>query len=169
MRENQPKHRQLNRERRKLARKKASRKELPVILIVCEGRETEPNYIEGLCNKYRINLANVQIVRGGGATDAKSLVERAKERFTSDRDFDRVFVVFDDDGQPMEQAEALAAKRLASAVGKSLTIELVASKPCFEFWLLLHFEYTTRPFANAAEAHTQGCIQLHGSHGGCAA
>ncbi len=151
MRDNHPKHRQLSRERAKLARKKASRAGMPAMLIVCEGRETEPNYIEGLCGKHRINLANVTIVRGDDSTDVLSLVKRAKMLFERDRDFDRVFVVFDDDGQPLEKAQELAAKRLKTHSGKSIGIELIASKPSFELWLLLHFEYTTRPFANAAE------------------
>lgn len=151
MRDNQPKYRQLSRERAKLARKKASRAGMPAMLIVCEGRETEPNYIEGLCGEYRINLANVTIVRGDDGTDVLSLVKRAKMLFERDRDFDRVFVVFDDDGRSLEKAQELAAKRLKTHSGKSISIELIASKPCFELWLLLHFEYTTRPFANAAE------------------
>lgn len=151
MRDNQPKHRQLSRERVKLARKKASRAGMPAILIVCEGRETEPNYIEGLCGEHRINLANVTIIRGNDSTDVLSLVKRAKMLFERDRDFDRVFVVFDDDGQALAKAQELAAKRLKTLSGKSICIELITSKPSFELWLLLHFEYTTRPFANAAE------------------
>jgi hypothetical protein len=34
--------------------------------------------------------------------------------------------------------------------GQMLTVQLISSRPCFEFWLLLHFEYFARPFLNAA-------------------
>lgn len=149
MRDNQPKHRQLNRERTKLARHKASRQGLPVFLIVCEGKETEPNYIQGLCEENRINLASVHIVRGRGDTDAVSLVKRAQMLFGKDKDFDRVFVVLDDDGYQLDPAQKLAAKRLKTASGKIINVELIASNPCFEFWLLLHFEFTSRPFVSA--------------------
>jgi hypothetical protein len=53
MRDNQPKIRQMRKERRRLARQKASRAGMPSILIVCEGRETEPNYIAGFCDAKR--------------------------------------------------------------------------------------------------------------------
>ena len=57
MRDNQPKHRQMRKEQRRLARQKASREGLPAILVVCEGRETEPNYVDGLRAHLRINAA----------------------------------------------------------------------------------------------------------------
>ena len=77
MRDNHPRRRQVRRVERKLARAKASRQGLPVILIVSEGTETEPNYLRGLCEGRRINSANVRVESGGGATDALSLVKKA--------------------------------------------------------------------------------------------
>ena len=38
---------------------------------------------------------------------------------------------------------------MRNAGGQVLTVRLVASSPCFEFWLLLHFEYLARPFPAA--------------------
>jgi hypothetical protein len=86
VRENQPKHRQIRRVSRQLARKKATRAGLPAILIVCEGKETEPNYVYGLCDAHGINRANVTIVAGDGETDAVHLVQKARRRFEIDRD-----------------------------------------------------------------------------------
>lgn len=151
MRDNQPKHRQMRREQRRLDRRKASRRGLPSLLIVCEGRETEANYIAGLCEHLNVNLAAVRIVRGDTATDPASLVRRAQRIFDVDRDFDRVFVVCDDDGRDFLRARQLARKRLKKLDGMFLTTELIVSRPCFEFWLLLHFEYSTRSFASASE------------------
>jgi hypothetical protein len=34
--------------------------------------------------------------------------------------------------------------------GQVLTVEMIVSRPCFEFWLLLHFEYSVRSFPTAA-------------------
>jgi hypothetical protein len=149
MRDNHPRKRQAKKIERKLERAKSSRKGLPFLLIVCEGAETEPNYVRGLCETRRINLAGIDIRPGGGATDARSLVKKAIELFKTN-DYDRVFVVMDDEGQPLEEAKQLAGKRLKTAGGESIQVELITSRPSFEFWLLLHFEYSSRPYATAA-------------------
>jgi len=150
-RENHPKQRQFRREGRRLRRKKASRAGLPAILIVCEGRETEPNYLRGFCDARGVNRANVTIVGGDGETDASRLVRKAQKRFAIDRDFDAVFVVCDCVSEELATAIAIAAAPMKNAAGKSITIRLIVSRPCFEFWLLLHFEYISRPFSAAGE------------------
>ena len=81
MRDDQPKHRQMRQEQRRVARRKASRAGLPSVLIVCEGRETEPNYIDGLRDHLRINAAAVHIEPGGSVTDPIGLVRNAHKRF----------------------------------------------------------------------------------------
>jgi hypothetical protein len=151
MRENHPKRRQLRREGRRLARQKASRAGLAAILIVCEGQETEPNYLNGLCDARGINRANVKIIPGDGDTDALRLVLKARRRFEVDRDFDAVFVVCDCAGEDLSEAIALAAKPMRSASGLAVPVTLIICRPCFEIWLLLHFEYCARPFPTAAD------------------
>ncbi|HMD74268.1 MAG TPA: RloB family protein [Steroidobacteraceae bacterium] len=150
MRDNQPKHRQSLRQGRHLARKKATRAGLPAILIVCEGKQTEPNYIHGFCVMHGINRANVVLIPGDGETSAIQLVRKARQRFQIDRDFDAVFVVCDCDGEDPIEARRQAAKPMKNASGQILAVQLIASSPCFEFWLLLHFEYLARPFPTAA-------------------
>ena len=152
MRENQPKHRQLRRISRRLARKKASRAGLPAIFVVCEGRETEPNYVLGSCDALGINRANVIVVAGDGETDAVRLVQKAQRRFEVDRDFDAVFVLCDCAGEDLAPARELAAKQLKHVMGHRLAVELIVSRPCFEFWLLLHFEYSAQPLLSADAA-----------------
>ena len=149
MRDNQPKHRQSLRQGQRLARKKATRAGLPAILIVCEGKQTEPNYIHGFCEMHGINRANVVLISGDGETSARQLVRKARQRFQTDRDFDAVFVVCDCDGDDLIEARRQAAKPIKNVSGQTLTIQLIASSPCFEFWLLLHFEYLARPFPTA--------------------
>ena len=144
MRDNQPKHRQQHRAEQKLARRKGNRKGLPAILIVCEGRETEPNYIEGLCEHLGVNMAAVTIVRGDNATRPPDLVRRAQKLFTSDGGYDRVYVVCDGDAGGLTEARTLAQKPLRNRARDSTTVEVIANDPCFEFWLLLHFEYSSR-------------------------
>ncbi len=159
MRSNQPKHRQVRKEQRRLARAKASRAGLPSILIICEGRETEKNYIDGLRDYLRVNAAAVRIDAGDSVTDPLGLVRKAQQRYKGDRDFDRVYIVCDGDSERLIDARALAARPLRNAAGVDTQVQIIASTPCFEFWLLLHFEYCARPFRNAAEV--QQAIQNH--------
>ena len=149
MRDNHPRHRQERRKSRQLERKKSTRAGLPAILIVCEGRETEPNYLRGLCEEYGINRANVTIVGGDDDTSAAGLVRKALQRFQVDRDFDAVFVVCDCVDENLTEARRLAAQELQNITGESVPMSLIVSRPSFEFWLLLHFEYLARPFRSA--------------------
>jgi len=134
-----------------LARARASLRGKARYLIVCEGRETEANYLTGLRDAWRINAANVVIRRGDDRTDSLSLVHRARALWKEDPDFDRVFVVCDHEDDGVAAARDLAGLPLAPRSRPGLVVELILSRPSFEFWLLLHFEYTTRMFRDAKE------------------
>src|SRR6202165_1126853 len=110
------------------------------ILIVCEGRRTEPEYFQALRVKLRA-VVEVQIEPGG--PDPKILVERAVARKRdTDREarlqrdrflrYDEIWCVFDTDEHP----KLADARQQAQAHG----IELAISNPCFELWALLHFQ-----------------------------
>ena len=131
---------------------------MPAILVVCEGRQTERNYILGLCDKHRINRANIIVETGGSETSALQLIQKAKERFSRDRDFDAVFVVCDHDAQDLDPARAEASVLLRSTSGQRFPIQLIITNPCFEFWLILHFEYVARPLT------AQDAIELLREH-----
>jgi hypothetical protein len=159
MRDNQPKHRQMRQEQRRLARRRASRAGLPSVLIVCEGRETEPNYIDGLRDHLRINAAAVHIEPGGSVTDPIGLVRNAQRRYKADGDYDFVYLVCDGDSNQLTAARQLAARPLRNASGAITQMQIIASCPCIEFWLLLHFQYSARPFQSGAEA--QQALRVH--------
>jgi hypothetical protein len=59
--------------------------------------------------------------------------------------YDEVWIVFDLE-KPYDERWKLAvqAMKLKEAAG----LQFALSDPCFEFWLLLHEEYTTAPFAD---------------------
>jgi len=168
MHDNQPKHRQMRKEQRRIARQKASRGGLPAILVVCEGRETEPNYSDGLRDHMRINAAAVHIEVGDSVTDPVGLVRKAQKLFKSDRDYDLVFVICDGDSHHLTAARALAARPLRNAAGVTTKVQIIASCPSIEFWLLLHFEYSalSRSFScpNAcADAMARNAISRSGT------
>lgn len=127
-----------------LARRKASRKSLPFLLVVCEGKVTEPQYIEAFRRDHANRLVRVEINDDSGVP--KTLVERAIElrddaerraRASGDSSFayDEVWCVFDVDAHP----------RLGEALQQARDNELFValSNPCIELWLLLHFEDQT--------------------------
>lgn len=58
--------------------------------------------------------------------------------------FDQVFCVFDDDNKPEKYKKALST-------AKEYNFESITSIPCFEFWFLLHYCYTTSPFSSYKE------------------
>ena len=128
-----------------LARWKPTRESYDKVLIVCEGEKTEPNYFKELKNHLRLNSANVAIV-GEGATPAK-IVERAKkldiQEKRTDDPFDKIFCVFDKDTHTDYQ------KALDQCAQKNY--RAITSVPAFEYWLLLHFRYTTSPYQDASE------------------
>ena len=143
VKDNQPKHRQRAKERRKLERRKARRAELPTALVVCEGSCTEAYYLRGLANHLRVNRANLVIEIAGTKTDPRQMVRQARNSFKVSPDFDYVFVVCDGDSPNFTKAVEDSKARLRKADGNKVSIEVVATHPSFEFWLLLHFEYTT--------------------------
>jgi hypothetical protein len=125
-------------------RKKAGLAPYPRALVVCEGAKTEPNYFGWLRNELGINRANVVIADKKGGLDPKSLVEYAIDEYNKERDFDHVYCVFDRDKHTTYQG-ALDKIRSVQIRGRS-KIHAITSVPCFEFWLLLHFTYTTSQY-----------------------
>ena len=70
----------------------------------------------------------------------------ADEARRSDPGVDETWCVLDHDGREEEVRKFLVWHERARKSRSAPTIEAVISDPCFEYWLLLHFEYTTRPF-----------------------
>lgn len=128
-----------------LARRRARRDPYAKVLIVCEGQKTEPHYFTELRTHYKLNSANVEVC-GDCDSSPISVIEFAKERYQTERKvgdpFDKVFCVFDKDHHESYQ-RTLDVIRRATPKG---TFVAVPSVPCFEYWLLLHFGYTARPY-----------------------
>jgi hypothetical protein len=105
---------------------------MPVVLIVCEGERTEPQYLDGFrraCRNPRVNIKTVS-----KRTPPDGLVQEAvRLRDQAGLDaYDSVWCVFDVDDHPGVES----AGEKAGAAG----VELAISNPCFELWLLLHFQ-----------------------------
>lgn len=125
---------------RRPARRAAMRPPRRRLLVVCEGRRTEPDYIRGF--ERHVRNATVEIEIPGERGDPKKVVEIAKERTSEARaaarrsrdaflDFDEVWCVFDRDDHPRFHD--------ACTMARDNGFELAISNPCVELWLLLHF------------------------------
>lgn len=130
--------------------KRGVKKRTPMkkILIVCEGEKTEPAYFLDLISSQKINAASVIEVTGDCGSSPKSVVEYAYERYRQEHargaPYDNVYCVFDKDSHSCYQ-EAL--QRLQDLNPKKVFVA-INSVPCFEFWLLLHFTYSTKAYGN---------------------
>lgn len=132
-----------DRERRP-GRNPAKREPKHRILVVCEGKVTEPRYFQALQFEFKNRLVHVEIDEAAGVP--LSVVKRAigladqaqaaaKQKHDDDLKFDDVWCVVDVDDHP-HLTEALD---LANRSG----VKLAVSNPCFELWALLHFREQT--------------------------
>lgn len=130
-----------------LKRPTPQKNEFKKILIVCEGSRTEPNYLKEVRRFYRINTASVEIA-GKECDSAPITVFRfARDRFNDDPSFDEVYCVIDRDTHPTFD-EAVSA----CLTHPSRRFRSIRSYPCFEYWILLHFQFTRAPVHGAGRS-----------------
>lgn len=116
-------------------RQLTQRKQRPIcqkFLIVCEGKQTEPNYFKALTK----GIENIQCTIRGKGKNTKSLVEYAIT-LKANNDFDKIWVVFDKDAFTNDDFND------AIAEAKRNDIECAWSNEAFELWFLYHFENVT--------------------------
>ncbi len=146
------------RSQKELRRQMAQRDPYDRVLIVCEGSKTEPNYLRDLRDCLKLVSANIEIVGSCGSSPI-SVYEYAKLRYRDENKkanpYDRVFCVFDKDthGATYDQAQAKIRSCRPSGVFIAIT-----SIPCFEYFLLLHFKYTTKPFIAKGGKSVCDCV-----------
>ncbi len=144
-------HKRKAKAERELSRRKSKRSSYEKVLIVCEGEKTEPNYFNEQVNHYKLNSANVA-VDGKCGSSPKSVFERAKDlaRIEERRGdaYDRVYCVFDKDSHASYTQTLIDIDNYQS---RSKFIA-VTSVPCFEYWLLLHFQFSTKPYHASGKA-----------------
>ena len=135
---------------RQLHRHPPSRKTKKRILIVVEGQVTEPIYFAGLKQRPEIRegyTITVKSGKGGSATQCVKKAQSEKERADNGDPFDEVWCVLDVEGKT-ERPQLDEALKAADDAGLK---KPVLSCPCFEVWLLAHFEKTARRVADAKE------------------
>ena len=124
---------------------KGNRRLFARVLIVCEGKKTEPAYLSDLRDELKAPTVSFEIV--GAGADPSAVVARAIELAkANDGDYDFVFCVFDRD-MHARYADACERCRKFKRVGNAAPkLIAITTNPCFEYWLLLHLKPTTRPY-----------------------
>jgi len=123
------------------------------ILAVVEGKQTERIYLEGLREELQLSAARVVILHAS-VTDPVNMVreairlqeeqvERTKKAITVP--YDEVWVVFDSERQDHPRREQIP---VATELARQKGINIALSIPSFEYWLLLHFTFTTAAFSD---------------------
>lgn len=117
---------------------------------MCEG-ETEQAYFEAVRILFQLTTAEVVVADNTKGAAPISVVECAEERAAEQGGYDTIFCVFDrDDHESFDRARA-RIRGLASRSRNRLNMHEVVSVPCFELWVLLHFERTDRPFQRCVD------------------
>ncbi|RMF70165.1 MAG: RloB domain-containing protein [Alphaproteobacteria bacterium] len=120
-----------------LKRSRPHRPPRPRFVIVCEGKRTEPDYFRALKEHIgRTPLIEIKIVEGVNSPERvarRAIEERRREERKGGRyDGDQFWAVFDRD-QDAHYYDAVSSCEKAG-------IGVARSNPCFELWLILHFQ-----------------------------
>jgi hypothetical protein len=123
------------------------------ILAVVEGKQTERIYLEALREQLQLSAARVEILHAS-VTDPVNMVREAirlrdeqveltKKAITVP--YDEVWVVFDSERQDHPRREQIPG---AIELARQKGISIALSTPSFEYWLLLHYTFTTAAFSD---------------------
>ncbi|MBV1843462.1 RloB family protein [Photobacterium ganghwense] len=135
------------RKKEELKRKGSKRKPYERVLIVSEGSKTEPNYFLGAKNHFKIDSANIHIDKTSESSP-KSIVQCAIKLFNQEKDinpYDKVLCVFDRDTHESFDEAILTISNKNKSLKKDVFLA-ITTNPAFEFWLLLHYVYTTKSY-----------------------
>ena len=115
-----------------LNRKRATLIPRKVILIACEGKNTEPSYFR----QFKVKSVDIEPI--GDGYSHLSLVDWATKK-ASHKKYDEIWVVFDADPKP---DNPYWKQNFNQAIWKAqgLNYKVGYSHQAFEYWLILHFE-----------------------------
>jgi hypothetical protein len=143
-------------------RRPPTREPESAILVVTEGEKTEPKYVDALRRRLHLATTEVVVCHADG-TDPGRIVDCAismreerqgKARRGDGFEYGDVWTVFDSEQRVGTPALTNALRR-ADDHG----IRVALSSPCFEYWLVLHFEYTTAYMCTFREV--EGRLKQH--------
>lgn len=117
------------------------------IYILCEGadKHSEYAYLGALIKDTPIKGDKVQIeLASTKYNTGRELVEEASKKIDKKfKNIDEAWVVYDQDGYSLHKETFESAKEKG--------VKIAFSATAFEFWILLHYEYTTKQFPKSED------------------
>ena len=138
------------RDKRSFRRKPGQKRPRSITLIVCEG-ETESEYFAAARVRYGLTTAEVVLADNTEGSAPISVVKCDEKRSAEPGSYDKIFCVFDRNGHQSFGDARAKIVALASRKKRPLSIAEAISIPCFETWVLLHFERTDAAFVSCDE------------------
>lgn len=140
-----------------LKRHKESREPYDKVLIVCEGEKTEPHYLIALRDHLELSQANIKIDPDSDSSPT-SVVKYAKQLIKDNQKdpYNHVFCVIDRDRHTCFDT---AIAQISGFKNKNTKLHEIVSNPCFEYWILLHFNYTTKLFGTSGDSPCMDLIK----------
>ncbi len=122
-----------------------------IICIRTEGENTEPSYYAGFLRRERIprSIVDCKPSKGSSPISIVNDLVKIKKKNASEvkkgkPKIDEYWAVFDTEAGRPHLGDAIQ-------LAKSQGIHCAISAPSFEYWILLHYEKTSRPFADSKE------------------
>jgi hypothetical protein len=123
------------------------------ILIVCEDSVAGCQYFKDFRSDLRLSNLDVHICGEECGSAPTSVYEYAVQEYNRDKKengddnaYDKVYCVFDRD-QHADFARAMDAIKRAG-----VPFQAIPSYPCFELWILMHFEASSAPLPKCDDA-----------------
>jgi hypothetical protein len=127
---------------RSLGRRVGTRRPRKTLAVFCEGTETEPDYLEALKREPAVRDTaavdlRIETRRSGSVplTLVRKAVDARDRARIEESEIDEFWCVFDVEW-PINHPDLRDALELARAN----EISVAVSNPCFELWLILHFQ-----------------------------
>lgn len=117
-----------------------------LILVLCEDTKSGKQYLQEAASHFRANL--LVDVAHAGVTHPSGIVAHAIERQNK---YDEVYCAIDRDSHVCFDRALDMAK-----AHKKITV--IPSYPSFEFWILLHFGYSRKPFNRTGRLSPGDCV-----------
>jgi hypothetical protein len=125
-----------------MARKSKHLKFRKTVVLICEG-DVEIEYFKNMKKEEQFAFQ----IKPDKPKHSSSIKEFEKKLSKAiDDDFDKIFCIIDLDRILQNRKEKEKYDKLKHKFTNFKNIRFIESIPCFEFWLLLHFVYTTRCF-----------------------
>lgn len=138
-------------------RDRANRTRNSLVVIACEGKnKTEETYFKNFKSKKCI----IKFSKGN-STDPVGIVNGLIKFIDTEigrEENDKYYAVFDTDVNKNIQSQIDEAKLIAEKNG----VEIIVSTPTFEFWYILHFEYTTKLYNSSEDVIEDALEKIEG-------